>query len=1835
MGSKKKQKEARPVVTDLSAVKVGDNYVVSRGFAETVDLISEGETEGIVSGNYTYQGEANVTGYQRVDFDNYKASGDNTPLGNLELGFLQSIYWNDVPLVDEGGFYNYPAINVETVNGSAVGNIPSLNSEMTTYAGMSSSDFLDLSVARQIGERLYGPEIQGGDATPTDVKPAVLKNGVKIDKYSKTYTVLNKEVSKLEVNIKIQALFESIQSGPKTYAKTKELKKCRKASTGFGDTKARTIEYNIYYQPIFDVRFQQSTSTSGSTVVTPRSTTGDGQWLGPVKERVLGKVDDVYIRKTLIDVSSFNYTETPGFEGWKIRIVRTTPESLTSFLKNMSFVDSIVEIYGTTLRYPYSAMVYSQFDARSFGRIPARSYDTRLIKVKVPNNYNPIAKTYGNSSSTTIEIREGCEHFYSPSKQHWKRNNSGSGGGWDGEFKRTDDNLAPAARKGEYVREWTDNPAWCFYDLMTNPRYGLGEYIEEDRIDKWTLYEIAQYCDVLVPDTYGGLEPRFTINYIITTREDAFKVLNDLTSIFLGIAYYANGNVFAVQDKYKDPVYQFNNSNVLEGNFTYSSSSKTARHSVAIVRYNDKKNLFQPAIEYLEDEESVRRYGIREIETTALGATSRGQARRFAKWILSSEAQETETVSFSAGQEGAYIMPGDVIQIYDNFRTSLKYSGRTNAVRQLTLNSTIANAAVVTPVIANNFNSIILDQALNFTSSTLYKFSLLTPTYNANTGDLNEIRRPQIQNLLFSGAHTNTITGNYRSDLSGVCTQIYFNTGTAFGGTGNKLDFDNYVITGYTNTGVQTAGNDIPPLLPAEVTSASYSGGCFSGENLIWSVEPNDPNSAEVISGSYSSYKIVNIAENEGTYDISALAYSTGKYDQVFNSANLTSSQATKQPVFATGEEGVTNFLNPQSALGLEQGHAAVVGGNVGVGSESYNTIEITFPQAGYEQQAFYNENTSAFNYQIVKEEQGINYDINYVIGIQSTGNPIPGTSNPLIAGRTYIVPPSEYYTFKDNVNTQIIHYTDKNHVEKFNDGNVRAEFLIEENASYYVSLFAVSETNTPSYGMVKKIVVEGINVGLSSIVGSVSLSNLATEGITHVAGPNLSYRPSGIESSEPGFEWQSSFGGIWDNNNQNFSIPFPEDILEYRLTVREPSSSNIPSETIYVEITGYNTPSTSPNFVLQQLYNNPNSVTSYRHDPHVTGWKADSAIDGWGTMTNDQKDEAGAEWLSVSGSGFNILNQPERFPRRQFDFVVEAHDGQGNTSAANKVFSNTIYKGKGYEESWETDISKYDILGVSIDAPSGLFFAQITGFPLKTRYISPQTAFNREFPYLAEAYVYPNGMLDLNIGHAQSADGQTISTDTQLEEMFNNAAGLVYYYTTGNNQIVFSDSTDVTVTSIPRTPKKAPEFNLELINADGISNLASPLNTGISFKITTDGDGNKNAFGGVVQLGDANTDFCETVNRGYYMLNDADNLSNLKIPFPHISDHLIENMQLTLGYFDELHKTSAFEEDGITPKYHESAGYKTPLIYRLEGINYSTSVSSDTMYPASKDQTQDEVIDKSDYEQSFLATPGNSVFVNESSLMGADDEALAYRGWCQIELDPYDINNFLWNTEDGSSKIGTDPTVYPNGGEMMAEYERRVAAGIVKSKYLYQYKAMGRYGINHSPDKTLTIPLSSAHLRNPGTDVIPFKFMSKNLFNPKITITNGSSTKTDGGGFGGVQTSKFRGYNIGSQRMEVQIEGLNLDPEKTSVIVGGSVTRDATSSFNFLSSSSTAAWSTPIIGATEVSNSSIHVVASWENQRQETKLTGRGGNTITPYTKHFRFPNKIILQIGILETNE
>lgn len=230
---------------------------------------------------------------------------------------------------------------------------------------------------------------------------------------------------------------------------------------------------------------------------------------------------------------------------------------------------------------------------------------------------------------------------------------------------------------GSFWTAWSDNPAWCFHDLATNSRYGLGDYLGDSGTDIFTLYEIARYCDELVPDGFGSTEPRFTCNVFIQSREDAYKVLSDMASVFRGMIYYAHGKLIAVQDSPKEPVgVPFTNANVKDGAFTYVGSSRKVRHTNVFVRYNDPTDFFKAKFQYVEDVEGILRYGLRDLEVVGFATTSRGMARRIGRYILFTERYETETCAWSSGIEGFVGRIGDIAQIFDNDRSGVQHGGR-------------------------------------------------------------------------------------------------------------------------------------------------------------------------------------------------------------------------------------------------------------------------------------------------------------------------------------------------------------------------------------------------------------------------------------------------------------------------------------------------------------------------------------------------------------------------------------------------------------------------------------------------------------------------------------------------------------------------------------------------------------------------------------------------------------------------------------------------------------------------------------------------------------------------------------------------------------------------------------------------------------------------------------------------------------------------------------------------------------------------------------------------------------------------------------------------------
>ncbi|MCH9560908.1 phage tail protein [Klebsiella pneumoniae] len=260
--------------------------------------------------------------------------------------------------------------------------------------------------------------------------------------------------------------------------------------------------------------------------------------------------------------------------------------------------------------------------------MPTRSYLIKGLKIRVPSNYNADTNSYD--------------------------------GNWDGTFK-----LASSS-----------NPAWILFDLLTNTRYGLGQFVQESMINIGELYQIGRYCDAYVDDGFGGKEKRFSINTQITSRQDAYRVVQDIAGAFRGMVYWAGGMVHITQDSPADPVMLFSNSNVVNGSFAYKGSARKDRYSVALITYNNKEDGYKQSVEYVEDQEAIKRYGIRKTESVAFGCTSRGQAHRVGLWTLYTSRMESDVITFAVGMDSVFLMPGDIVLIADKFRAGRRNSGR-------------------------------------------------------------------------------------------------------------------------------------------------------------------------------------------------------------------------------------------------------------------------------------------------------------------------------------------------------------------------------------------------------------------------------------------------------------------------------------------------------------------------------------------------------------------------------------------------------------------------------------------------------------------------------------------------------------------------------------------------------------------------------------------------------------------------------------------------------------------------------------------------------------------------------------------------------------------------------------------------------------------------------------------------------------------------------------------------------------------------------------------------------------------------------------------------------
>ncbi|MDF3134525.1 host specificity protein J [Pseudomonas extremaustralis] len=354
--------------------------------------------------------------------------------------------------------------------------------------------------------------------------------------------------------------------------------------------------------------------------------TDGGAYQQVLSEAVDGKTTSTYERTRRIDLPK-------ATSGWLMRITRLTINQNNNKISDTMQIAGFTEVIDAKIRYPNTALLYIEFSAEQFRSIPAVTVGCKARKWQVPSNYDPVSRTYS--------------------------------GIWDGTLKEA----------------YTNNPTWATYGITTADRFGLGRRIKPWMVDKWELYRISQYCDQLVPDGKGGQEPRFICNLNLQSKADAWSLLRDISAIYRGMTYWAQGQVFTLSDmpRATDFDFAYTQANVIDGKFTYSSASERTRYSRALISYDNPANNYDTDVTAVTDAKLQRRYGDNPLEISAIGCTRESEAQRRGKWALLTNSKD-RAVTFKVGLDGRIPLPGYVIPIADELLAGRPVGGRISAV---------------------------------------------------------------------------------------------------------------------------------------------------------------------------------------------------------------------------------------------------------------------------------------------------------------------------------------------------------------------------------------------------------------------------------------------------------------------------------------------------------------------------------------------------------------------------------------------------------------------------------------------------------------------------------------------------------------------------------------------------------------------------------------------------------------------------------------------------------------------------------------------------------------------------------------------------------------------------------------------------------------------------------------------------------------------------------------------------------------------------------------------------------------------------------------------------
>lgn len=385
------------------------------------------------------------------------------------------------------------------------------------------------------------------------------------------------------------------------------------------DQDVTRVRFNVGVSALVEQDSKGNQNNATVTMVIETRTNASG-WGIAKTVTITGKISGEYLEAHVIDA--------PDIKPFDIRVRRITPDSTSDRLTNGTVWNSYTEITDDNLNYPFSAIAGAVVDRDQYTDTPSRTYHLRGLIVDVPDNYDPIARTYT--------------------------------GLWTGGFKKA----------------WTNNPAWLFREMAKNERFGLARRAGYIDVDDGALYVLSQYCDQLVDDGYGGQEPRMTLNAYITEQASARDILDKIASMFRGVALWDGMRLTVMLDAPQDPIATITNASVVDGKFSRSSAKRSEKHNAVVVSWTDPDNGWEQVKEYVSDDEMIARGNYNETTLEAFGCTSRGQAWRAGKWLLETAKRESSRLSFKMARDAIHFTPGDIVEIMDNDYAGARLGGR-------------------------------------------------------------------------------------------------------------------------------------------------------------------------------------------------------------------------------------------------------------------------------------------------------------------------------------------------------------------------------------------------------------------------------------------------------------------------------------------------------------------------------------------------------------------------------------------------------------------------------------------------------------------------------------------------------------------------------------------------------------------------------------------------------------------------------------------------------------------------------------------------------------------------------------------------------------------------------------------------------------------------------------------------------------------------------------------------------------------------------------------------------------------------------------------------------